>query len=67
MARYFVCVTYDASVTIEVEADSEEEARDKALEEAPHVSLCHQCAGKIEVNGDPMDIAGDPWKASEGE
>lgn len=50
--KYLVTVVFDASKTIEVEADSAEEAKDKAVETIDGVTLCHQCADCIEV-GDP--------------
>jgi hypothetical protein len=48
--KYQVSLKYGAWVSVEVEADSPEEAVDLAFEseEAEH-SLCHQCANDIEV------------------
>jgi len=53
MPKWNVCVTYDASVVVEVEAATEEEAKTKAIEDA-HVSLCHHCAHEITI-GDPIE------------
>lgn len=53
MKKYGVTLIYSATKYVEVEAEDE----DKALEEAYknwHVSLCHQCAGEIDV-GDCYD------------
>lgn len=41
MARYQVNLSTYASASVEVEADSEEEAIEKAFDEAPY--SCHQC------------------------
>ncbi len=49
MTEYNVLVGFDCNVSIEVEADSPEEARDKAQAEAS-VSLCHQCARDVNMN-----------------
>jgi hypothetical protein len=43
---YTVCVPFHASVTVMVQADSEEEAKDMAIEHAkPH--LCNRCSADI--------------------
>lgn len=49
MTKYKVTLVVDASVTVEVEADSEEEARDKAEKIVEHPCLCHYCAGQLDV------------------
>lgn len=41
MAKYRAYLVTEASANVEVEADSEEEAIEKAFEEAPYA--CHQC------------------------
>ena len=41
MARYQVNLATYASASVDVEAESEEEAVEKAFEEAPY--SCHQC------------------------
>ena len=41
MAKYRVYLVTEASASVEVEADSEEEAIEKAFENAPY--SCHQC------------------------
>lgn len=44
MTRYLVTMVAAVDASIEVEADSEEGARDAAYEEFEAPSLCHQCA-----------------------
>ena len=46
--KYLVSVPVFASVNVEVEASSKEEAIEKAAEQA-HV--CHQCARDVELGG----------------
>ena len=58
MPRYSVSVMYDANAYVVVDAANPEEAKQKAIEAAPHVSLCNYCSKDIEVN-DPYDT-GDP-------
>ena len=41
MGTYRVYLVTEASASVEVEADSEEEAVERAFEEAPYT--CHQC------------------------
>lgn len=41
MGTYRVYLVTEASASVEVEADSEEEAIERAFEEAPYA--CHQC------------------------
>ena len=48
--RYGVTLVVAASIYIEVEADSKEEAMDKASEHDDcYVSLCYQCSQGLEV------------------
>lgn len=51
MARYRVYSIATASTFLgEYEGDTKEAAIDAALEDnPPHVSLCHQCCGEIEL------------------
>lgn len=49
---YAVTVLIDASKSLDVEADSPDEAAFKATEQVGIPSLCHQCSGEIET-GDP--------------
>ena len=60
MGTWYVCVTYDASKTIKVKAETDDEARQKALDKAGQISLCHQCSGEIEI-GDPLEVK-DSWQ-----
>jgi hypothetical protein len=51
MKRYRVYSIATASVCLgEFEAETEDEAKEKALaENPPDAMLCHQCAGEIEL------------------
>jgi hypothetical protein len=55
--RYYVYGLVSGSKYLgEVEADSEDEARDKAEHlDTAHVSLCHQCADEVD-NAEITDI-----------
>jgi len=46
--EYYVSIGYYASFNVKVEADSKEEALDKAYDESPP-SLCHHCSTNLEV------------------
>lgn len=63
MSTWFVTVTFDASKTVEVEAETADEAKDKAMEhpEIGSVCLCHQCSREVEL-GDPIEAV-DAWQA----
>lgn len=54
MKKWIVLVTYDASRSFEVDADTEDEAKEKAISESGVVCLCHHCSHQIDV-GDPID------------
>jgi hypothetical protein len=60
MAKWTVLVTYDASRTFEVDAESEEAAKEKAMEMAGLASVCHQCSNEIEV-GDAIEAV-EAWQ-----
>lgn len=47
--KYFVTFALDASFTVNVEATSEEEAKELALEEALPPTLCHHCSRKLSI------------------
>lgn len=51
--KYAVTVLFDACRSATIEAESPEEAEQKAHEEVGHASLCHHCAGEIDV-GDAL-------------
>ena len=56
MTKYYVTIIYSASKSVEVEAESPQEAANKAYEsEGAYVSLCYQCSRKIDI--------GDPYRA----
>jgi hypothetical protein len=48
MAKYNVAIPWYATVNIEVEADTPEEAEEKACREV-HASVCHYCSKHIEI------------------
>lgn len=71
MSNYSVSVIFDACKSVNVEADSPGDAIDKAYDEAGYASLCHQCAGEIEVgdavraivfDGDGEQVGDDSWQ-----
>jgi hypothetical protein len=62
--KYELMASVTISIHCEVEADSEEEAKEKA-EELPMMSFCHQCANGLpteewvtsgELDGAPTDV-----------
>jgi hypothetical protein len=53
--KYRVWFTVYASTAVEVDAENEEEARQKAEEVVYRPSLCHQCSDELEM-GDVGDI-----------
>jgi hypothetical protein len=57
MPRYGVMFTATASHVEKVEADSPEDARERAREQA-YVTLCHECAHKVDL-GDFEDDEDD--------
>lgn len=55
MPQYRVTFLVDASVSILVDAENEEQAKEKAWEEASSPTLCHQCSDELEV-GDITEL-----------
>lgn len=55
--KYAVTVLIDATVTVLVEAENEEEAKRLGLENAPRPCICHRCADELEV-GEPYGVCG---------
>lgn len=51
MAKYSVSIQVYATMYMKVEADSEEEAREKAEKEAYEPTLCWQCSDEVEIDG----------------
>lgn len=51
MSAYIVHFVTPASTSVRIEADDAEEAVDKACDEV-YVSLCHQCAGELDLAGE---------------
>lgn len=49
MTRYTVIGLVDATVAEEYEAESSEEAFDKALANMDIPTICHQCASEIDI------------------
>lgn len=58
MKKYGVTFIVYSSMTIEVEANSEEEACELAEKKAYEPSLCHQCSDELEVDsvGDIVQV-----------
>jgi len=55
MKKYRVTpVVYASLEPIEVEAENEEQALEKAQEEFSYETLCWQCASKVELSDEPM-------------
>lgn len=54
MPTYTVTVSVDACVNVDVEADDEAQAKEKAMETVGRPHLCHQCARELQL-GDPME------------
>ena len=54
MSAYRVTIMHDACTTHDVEASSEDEAMDRAMEQVG-VCLCHQCSDQIDL-GDPIRV-----------
>jgi hypothetical protein len=65
MPMYRVVLVTSASTSVEVEADSPEEAA-TAAQEGNLPSLCHQCTGGYR-KGSPELILGDEWGVPRGE
>ena len=55
MKKYRATIFVDANVTVEVDANSEEEAKNLAMDTAEIPCLCHQCDKKLDV-GDFLDV-----------
>jgi len=47
--RYGITLIVDASIYVEVEAESKEDALKKAMDMEHDTSQCHHCADKVEV------------------
>lgn len=56
MATHNVYFSTEVSYVVTVEADSYEEAEEKAIawdnEKGPNRTLCHQCSHVVEIGGD---------------
>ena len=52
MSKWNVSLNYVATQTIVVEAETKEEAEQKAYENA-YACLCHKCADEFELSDDP--------------
>lgn len=50
--NYLVVAQIAASMALDIEADSPEEALEKGYDEVGMPSICHQCSDKIEI-GEP--------------
>lgn len=49
MKSYRVTLTVDATTSVNVEAENEEEAKQKALEMATCPGLCRQCSDELDL------------------
>lgn len=56
MKKWSVLFLVDASVSVEVEAETKQEARELASSVVESPSICHYCSNHIDV-GDIMEIA----------
>lgn len=56
MKKWQVVFILDASKTVEVEAETREAAEQLAWERVGNPTLCHYCAGNIDL-GDPTEIS----------
>lgn len=54
MKTYSVLLTVDASIVVQVEAESEDEAKDLASDIAEAPRVCHHCSRNIEI-GDILE------------
>lgn len=50
--KYAVHFNVYASQVVEVEADNEEEAKEKAIDKFEPVCLCHQCSDLVDIGDD---------------
>lgn len=57
MPKYAVTLVVDATKTVIVEAASEKEAQEYALEEAEDPCLCHHCSEQVDVGEFTGEIA----------
>ena len=55
--KYSVAISVDATVHVDVEAESKE-AAERAAYKAARVSICHQCSRGLDVGdlGDVLDV-----------
>jgi cytochrome c5 len=58
--KYMVSVPIAASVGIEVQATSKEQAIEKALNEI-YVKVCYACSREIQI-GDPIEEEAEAWE-----
>ena len=54
MKNWTVMLSVDATIRVSVAAETEEEAKEKALDIASRPDICHQCSKKVEI-GDVLD------------
>ena len=55
MSKWVAIFTVDASTVVEVEADTQEQAEEKAWENIGRPRLCHQCGDELDI-GDVIDL-----------
>jgi len=54
--KFDVMLKVSASVIVQVDADSEEEARQMVEDEMPIPCLCHHCADNVDLSDDGVII-----------
>lgn len=64
MKKFRIILLYDASELVEVEAETEEEAIDKAHQQAM-ACLCHQCANHLSLGDIIEEIVDDLYDAED--
>ena len=50
MAKYEVILLVDATITVVVNAENEDDAKEKAMDTAAPPALCHHCSEQLSVN-----------------
>jgi hypothetical protein len=55
MKKWAVMFALGASMSVEVEAETQEEAEKKAWEKAQFPTLCHHCSNEFDI-GEPFEI-----------
>lgn len=59
--KYRVCFPWYCTVSVDVEAETKEEAKEKAIKEV-HPHLCWQCSDNIEMGESNDDLEPDVYE-----